>query len=177
MKVSPCGHQARKKGVLIKVFASCQPDQLARDPCYSIEGVYFDHREKRIIFQSRKFTDSQTPMWGDFTKLLCCGQPEVMYKCFTDLRRLKWADFVSGKIKLQSVIIERIRGRPHWHYVLFYSDDDESMSKFKKLIDENKDIDITKWGYELASGRGNDPPQQLRRKINKWTAVTYTSRL
>ena len=37
--IPPCGHLAREQGTLVKVFASCQPDQKAAEPCYSVESV------------------------------------------------------------------------------------------------------------------------------------------
>ena len=37
--IPPCGHRAREQGILVKVLASCQPDQKAAEPCHSVEGV------------------------------------------------------------------------------------------------------------------------------------------
>lgn len=35
--ITPCGHRARERKLLLRVFASCQPTQKAVEPCYSIE--------------------------------------------------------------------------------------------------------------------------------------------
>ena len=39
LHIPPCGHRARENRALVKVFASCQPDQEATEPGYSVEAV------------------------------------------------------------------------------------------------------------------------------------------
>ena len=61
MGIPPCGHKAREQGVMIKIFASCQPNQRAGDPCYSVEGVQFMEEDQCMRFTSYKqLTESQT---------------------------------------------------------------------------------------------------------------------
>ena len=38
-EVQPCGHSARDKGILLKVFASCQTNEIASKLAYSIRGA------------------------------------------------------------------------------------------------------------------------------------------
>ena len=38
--VQPCGHKAREKGMLIKVFASCKSKQIPTEYHFSVSGVF-----------------------------------------------------------------------------------------------------------------------------------------
>ena len=76
MGIPPCGHKTKKRGMLIKVFASCQPSQKAADPCYSLDAVEIDRSDGYMSFWNyRKLRDKQQTFHANFTKLVCCRDP------------------------------------------------------------------------------------------------------
>ena len=171
MGIPPCGHKAREQGVLIKVFASCLPDQKAGDLHYSLEGVELDEN-RLIISRNKQLTDTQTTMWGDFTKLVCCREPDNPCREGT-FKNWRWQ--MSGKIRRSIRLVRgKDRGRPAWHYTLLSSGDEENVDRFKAQYATGT-INVADWGYVLASGWGEDPPESVEDKVLSWTTVIYPS--
>ena len=157
---------------MIKICASCQPNQKAGDPCYSVEGVEFREEHQCIGFWTNKqLTESQTILRGDFTKLVCCKGPDDAYPEESAFKNWKWADAVSGKMRRN---IYRVRGtvggRPAWSIVLLSSGDEDYKAQFLAQVATGT-VDAADWGYVLASGWGEDPPQSVKDKIQYWTWV------
>lgn len=62
--IPPCEHGAREQGVLIKVFASCEADQEAVEPCYSVEGMEFNEYETlTYMYYFRKTVNETVIHW------------------------------------------------------------------------------------------------------------------
>ena len=74
LRIPPCGHRARENGALVKVFASCQPDEEAGEPCYSIEAVKI--KDDGSIRQYAKQLTHQKSTWFASTQLVCCKDPD-----------------------------------------------------------------------------------------------------
>ena len=158
---------------MISINASCQPDQRAGDPCYSVEGVEFSEEDQCMSFYSKQLTESQKSIWGNFTKLVCCKGPDDACPAESAFKNWKWADAVSGEMRSNRYIVRgEDRGRPGWHYVLLSSGDEEYRAKYKAQVATGNDINLDDWGYVLASGWGEDPPQSIKDKINNWTWVS-----
>ena len=172
MGIPPCGHTAREQGVMIKIYASCQPYQRAGDPCYSVEAVEFREEDQCMYFLNKQLTESQTSIWCDFTRLVCCKGPDDACPAESAFKNWKWADAVSGEIGKKVYLVRGIaRGRPAWHIVLLSSGDEEHKSQFLAQVATGT-ADVADWGYVVASGWGKDPPQSVKDKIDNWTRVS-----
>ena len=44
--IGACGHRARQRGILIKLFAACLPHETARDGAFSNTGVRITHHRR-----------------------------------------------------------------------------------------------------------------------------------
>ena len=167
--IPPCGHRARELGILVKVYASCQPDQKAAEPCYSVEGVTVKDDGTQITY-NEKLTH-QTPTWCDATRLTCCRGPDE--SCCSDeaLKNWTWQEALEGRLWKSVQIVQLYdQGRPTWHYLLLSDKSEEYKKRFSERV-ESGSINLTEWGYIIASGEGTDPPQEIRHKISKWMYI------
>ena len=172
MGIPPCGHKAKELGLMININASCQPDQRAGDPCYSVEGVEFSEEDQCMYFCYKQLTKSQTSIWGNFTKLVCCKEPDDACPAESAFENWKWADAVSGEMRSNRyIVIGKDRGRPGWHCVLLSSGDEEYRAQFLAQV-ATGNVDVADWGYILASGWGEGPPQSIMEKTEQWTWVS-----
>ena len=59
--VQPCGHKAREKGMVIKVYASCQSNETSTEYCFIVSGTGNDKNTGVMGFwPSKKLLESQT---------------------------------------------------------------------------------------------------------------------
>ena len=61
--------------------------------------------------------------------------------------------------------------RPFWQYIFLHRGDEEYVTSFEEYTDQTENPNISTWGYVLASGWGEDPPQNIKDKIRNWTTV------
>ena len=102
LHILPCGHRARENGALVKVFASCQPDQEAAErPCYSIEAVTLRDDGSIIVHYVKQLTQ-QKPTWIDSTRLACYREPDSPYPK-TTFQHLTWENAVDRTRNLRLV--------------------------------------------------------------------------
>ena len=77
--IGACGHYARDRGILIKIMAACQPDELAYDGAYSERAVFIDASDKHLTFDAAKIvmgTVHHTSCFLDTTKIRCSNLPD-----------------------------------------------------------------------------------------------------
>ena len=176
MGIGACGHQAIEQGVLIKVFATCQPNQKAVLGSYvSHKGIYFDETDCSIwIYCGKKLADSQTTYGLDFTRIKCmqlegptapCRLPDIPAKC-----SWKWENIIDlDSEKRPSSLIFTVRGtdrgRKAWHLVLV---EQELLEAFREKVSTGN-IDVAKYGYVIKSGWGKDPPDDISDTIKKYS--------
>ena len=168
--IPPCGHRARENGAMVKVFASCQPDQEASEPCYSVEGVTI--RDDGSITVSAKQMNTQRSMWFNSTRLVCCRGPD--FPCpKTTFQHLTWEDAVEKSMNLQ--LVQRREGdRDMWFYLLLHRAGDTFYEEFKSEYRRDPlSLKLSDWGYILESGEGNNPPHVLQAKARNWTCITF----
>ena len=69
--VKPCGHSAREKGILLKVFASCQTGQDSDELAYITQGLRLG--EDGFVYPpiNKDLSAKQKAFGVDFTKLRC----------------------------------------------------------------------------------------------------------
>ena len=173
MGIPPCGHKVREQGVMIRIYASCQPGQRAGDPCYSVEGLEFSEEEQCVYFLNKQLTESQTTLKGDFTRLVCCKEPDDACPAESAFKNWKWADVVSGKMCSNHRIVRGTdRGRPAWFFIIRSSGDEEHVAQYNAQFATGDTMNLADWGYVVASGWGEDPPQSIKDKIAAWTRVS-----
>ena len=164
--VQPCGHSARNNGIQVKVYASCQPDQVGSSLMYSARGCDNDKNTGALsVWKSKEISPDQTTCGMDFTKLTCgkswdeeCAHsPDFTFHRRRDAKRIY---IVNGTC----------RGRKAWHYVLLV-DDPETARIFKERtqgeLGGTQDIDVTDYGEVLKSGFGEEPPQEVKDWITR----------
>ena len=116
LRIPPCGHRARENGALVKVLASCQPDEEAGEPCYSIEAA--KAKDDGSILQHAKQLTHQRPTWFDSTRLVCCKGPDSPCPK-TTFQHLKWENAVDHSRNIHR--IERKEGdRDMWYYIMLH---------------------------------------------------------
>ncbi len=68
--VQPCGHSSRKNGIQVKVYASCQPDQVPSSLMYSARGCENDKNTgAQTVSTNKEISPDQTTCGIDFTHL------------------------------------------------------------------------------------------------------------
>lgn len=68
--VGPCGHAAKEKGILIKVFASCQANEIPTELAFSTHGI-FNTVTDTIFPTGMKINEDQQTCARDFTCIYC----------------------------------------------------------------------------------------------------------
>ena len=169
--IPPCGHRAREQGILIKVFVSCQPDQKAAEPCYSVEGVTVRDDGTLGFHLKKQASETQTFYGADFTKLVCCRGPDESCRSEEALKNWTWQGAVNDGLTSKVFIVQgKVRGRPAWHFVLLSNKSEAYEEQFLEAL-KSGTIDVAEWGYRIESGWGEDPPQDLREKLIQWMWV------
>ena len=174
MGIGACGHQAREQGILLKIFTSCYPNQIATLDYYIMqEGMYFDEKDSTVsLYNNKNVSNSQTTYTGDFTKIRClqlegpmapCQLPNIPVKC-----SWKWEDIVALDSKkrpssLLFTVCGTDRGRNAWYIVLV---ERKLLDAFNEQLSEDK-INLNKYGHVIKSGWGKDPPNDILDKLEK----------
>ena len=169
-RVQPCGHSARDRGILVKVCASCQHNEVPYRLLYSIRGCASDKNNDFFIrYEGFEVAQAQHLKNFDSTNISCKN------KSITELCTLKpgytWhKQSASGRIfKVRS----EDRGRRAWYYVLLI-DDQDTIDKFVELTQgENygkNTINLNDYGEILKSGWGEEPPVDVQEWIENYEA-------
>ena len=167
LRIPPCGHRARENGALVKVFASCQPDEEAGEPCYSIEAVKV--QDDGFILHHPQQRTHQTPLWFDSTRLVCCKSPDSPCP-ETTFQHLKWEDAFDHSMNIQR--IERKEGdRDMWYYIMLHRAGKAYEEAFIAEFTKDRTLRLRDWGYVLESSEGTDIPQEIKDKVRNWTTV------
>lgn len=168
MHIPPCGHKARENNIHIKVFTSCQPDQRALDPCFSLDGAEITGDGHITFWMGRELANNtQKPLGGDFTKLVCCQSPgkpcdQDTYKNWT------WTAALNGEMRKHIFLVRgKHWGLSTWHYVVLR----EKGEGFVRRFMEGGTMDVAEWGHVLLSGWGKRPPQRAVDQVFYWTLV------
>ena len=167
LHIPPCGHRARENGALVKVLASCQPDQEAAEPCYSIEAMTVED-DGSIVYSAKQLTE-QKSTWFDSTRLACCREPDS--PCLkTTFQHLTWENAVDKTIDLR-LVMRREGERDVWYYLILHRAGDDYLQQFQSQYKRDSSLRLSDWGYILESGEGQNPPQTVEDKVRRWTSV------
>ena len=79
--VQPCGHKAREKGMIIKVFTSSQSTEIPTEYCFCASGLSNDKDRRMLMFHSiRRQLKTQKMDYVDSSKLRC-GSATIYEPC------------------------------------------------------------------------------------------------
>ncbi len=162
--VGPCGHEAKEKGILVKVYTSCLANEVPAELAYSTHGAT-NNKNTGIIyydFNRKEIHDDQHTSGLDFTQVRCKNKidqpctmaPHSTWQLRNDGSRVY---LVRGKDK----------GCQSWHYVLLV-DDEETIQAFKAKV-KSGSVDVADYGQVLKSGWVEDPPEETK----KWCKENY----
>ena len=171
--VQPCGHSASKKGILLSVYASCKPTEVAATPCFSVECAVNDKNNGILAYYLGKKLRETQHSYGVNSTVIRCGKKFEEPCAFPlELTWHKW--FENQRVYL---VRGKDRGRLAWHYVLLV-DDEETIKIFKEKTQGEaagtQSIDVNSFGQVLKSGWGKEPPNQVRDWIEKnYNCGTY----
>ena len=169
--VQPCGHSARDKGILLKLFASCQSNEVPYRLLYSIRANGNDKNNGQHFIKPDGFeiAHSQHSKFIDSTSI-CCKNESIDELC-TLKPGYNWHKW-SASNRIFKVRGED-QGRPAWHYVLVV-DDQDTIDRFKELtMGENAGkgtINMNDYGQVLKSGWGEEPPNDVKEWIENYEA-------
>ena len=161
--VQPCGHKAREKGILIKVFASCRSNEVPTEYNYSVSGSKNDKNTGMHFYTGGKLSETQKTIYINPSGLRC-KHKNIDEQC-TLQPGYTWRKFNAKN--LITLVRGKDHGEPAWHYVLL-DDDEEVQKKFRdKVASGGGVVDVADYGQVLKSGWGRDPPNEVRHEIDK----------
>ena len=165
--VKLCGHSVREKGLLLKVYTSCRPREIAATPCFSVRAAGNDKNTGCMEFSTRKeLRDTQHSYGFDFTEVAC--DKKIEEQCALSPETGTWLMRIQGTRLF--CVNGTDRGRPAWHYVVVV-DDEDIIKEFKqKTQGENAGkftINITNYGQVVKSGWGEYPPNDVKDEMEK----------
>ena len=151
-RVQPCGHKAKEKGMLIKVYASCRQKQIPRQYVFSVHGAANDKNLGHMFsYTSKRLLDDQYTYSVNSSVIRCCKDGKTIEDVCELQSDFTWREFrVKERIKL---FVDESHSRPTWEYVLL-KDDKDKICEFKnkrgrrELTGEH----IAQYGQILESG-------------------------
>ena len=153
------------------MLASCQPDQKANEPCFSVEASKLADDGTLLFYYRKRASETQSFCATDFTKLLCLRGPDESCRSAEALKNWTWQDAVGGVLKSRVFKVRgKDRGRQVWHLVLLSSKSEEYEEQFLEKL-KSGTIDVANWGYIIEAGWGEDPPQSIMDKVINWMGV------
>ena len=153
---------------MVRVLASCQHNEEAAEPCYSIEGFRVKDNGS-VSIHSRQLSQQKATKLNS-TKLVCCRGPDSPCPK-TTFQHMTWENAVDKSITL-TLVHRRERGRDMWYYLLLHRAGDAYLDEFQSQYRRNPSVRLSDWGYILESGEGQDPPQEVTDKVKRWTVMS-----
>ena len=167
--IPPCGHRARENGALLRVFASCRPDEKAAEPWFTMEALTV--KNNVVLAGQLKQPTQQTVVRFDSASLVCCKSPDSACPKNT-FKHLKWEDAIDGALPIRQ-IKRNERGRDKWYYIMLHRAGKAYKDEFNSQFKKDSALKLSDWGYVLASGEGKIIPNDIEDKINRWTLVSH----
>ena len=168
--VGPCGHVAKEKGILVKVFTSCLANEIPAELAFSTHCAKNNESTGEmtynIVYQTKEIHDGQHPSGVDFTEVQC--KNKIKQRC-TMASGSTWDQWSTAK---RIFLVRGIdRSRSAWYYVKV-EDSEETREAFFEAID-SRSVDVTKFGEPLECGWGEDPPEEVIEKIREKYVIKY----
>ena len=178
--VGPCGHAAKDKGILMKVYSSCLSHEIPRQLADSAIGCENDEDTGDLIFIKMcsnislyaTITDAQHGRGINFTQVRC-GQQSLHDQCLCSPED-DWKKWSSSE---RTYVIEDMdRGRKTWNVLLLVDDDETVLEFVEKTQGENSGkhlLNLTDYGTVLES-QGEDPKDDEAQSM-PWPSGAFMS--
>ena len=156
--IPSCGHHTREQGILLKVFSSCKSNEVATVTSFIKEAVKVNEKKQCLIFYApKKLSTGQNTTHGDFRQIRCS---KVTGSCEINS---KWKYHLLEGSRL-FLVRGLDRNRKAWHYLLV---DEDKLDAYNAIFsDESRPrFDCAKYGKVLYSGWGEEPPKDIKLKI------------
>ena len=165
--VGPCGHVAKEKGILVKVFSSCLANEIPAELAFSTHCAKNNTSTGKISgVPGWSIHDGQHPSGIDFTRVRCMNKIDQPCSMASGSTWERWS--TAERIFL-------VRGkegdRPCWRYVKL-KDNEDTRKEFFEAV-ESGSVNVTKFGKLLESGWGKDPPEDVVKKMTEKYVVKY----
>ena len=166
--VRPCGHSAKEKGILITVYASCQPQERAATNCFFVLAATDDPAVGTLCYYTTMALNKSQHCYGARTTTVTCKKsaeeactlrPEFTWRKWREEERIY---LVRGKDQGQAV----------WHYVLLDDDPEKTRELYQAAASGH--YDLSDYGKVLKSGWGEDPPQEVKDEIFRHQFICKT---
>ncbi len=167
--VGPCGHAAKEKGILVKVYASCQDNEIPAELAFSTHCAQNDKNTGTLSYFIKlreKIHDGQHTSALDFTTVQC--KSKIDEPC-TMAPGSTWQQWSRKIMKVTGI---EAKGKPVWHYVLL-ADDEETIREFHEKTKQGSHLDVINYGQILKSGWGQEPPEETKKWIKEHYHVNY----
>ena len=124
-----------------------------------------------FFYRDAELSESQHTFSGDFTKLVCCQDPNKPCRMDADIKDWTWTDIISGKLRKSIYVIQgRQKKRKCWFIILLFNKGLEFIEKYEAQVNSGE-VETSQWGYVLQSGNGEAPPKEVLNKVTQWTFV------
>ena len=158
--VKRCGHSAREKDILLKVYASCQTGKDSTELLHTtrameLENGYVHH------YTGRELSAQQKTIGADFTKVRCGKGKEKECGIAPDATWSTAGEVISYR---KHIVRRQEQGRQVWYFVVV----DDDAEKIKNFIDKRGNVDLIEYGKVLKSGWGNDPSPEDQAWFDKY---------
>ena len=163
-KVQPCGHSARAAKILLNVRASCRLHQIPHTLLYSARGQGNDKNSGLFWSNHNKYEICPHQHTHNYTcSTITCKKGATFEDPCSLPHNYTWHKKSEGE-RVHLVRGEN-RGRQAWLYILLV-DDEEMIDTFKAKV-KSGTVDMADYGQVLMSGRGQEPPDEVRELIKK----------
>jgi hypothetical protein len=165
--VQPCGHSARKENILLLMY--CKSHQIPHTLLYSARGQA-NEEESGVLYErpsGYEVEQGQHTSRTTSTVIKCKEGASIADPCLiaNDFTWDKWRE--NQRIRL---VRGEDNGKKAWHYVFLH--DDEAMQEQYEAKLKAGTIDLADYGTVFKSGWGEDPPEELRRAIERRGDIT-----
>ena len=169
--VGPCGHTAKEKGILVKVFASCLANEIPAELAFSTRCAQNDKNTGYVSYaielRGKEIHDRQHTSGVDFTIVQCDSKID---KPCTMTPGSTWQQW-STEHRIARVTGKVAEDKSVWHFVLLV-DDEEAFTEFFDKVKEGS-LDVADYGQVLKSGWDQDPPEETVKWIRERYFVNY----
>ena len=172
-KISPCGHSARERGVLIKVLASCQPSEVPKKLTFSVHSVNNEKNHGFLSFSATRYKgvrigDKQHSSGIDFTTITCSTSLLDSCNLTEGYSWKRWQE--AQRIQLVSSVEQ---GQLMWYYVLLSTDEGKQAELKRKMASGKCCVRVTDYGRVLMKGLGDRPSNEARDSIEREYLPVY----
>ena len=173
--VGPCGHVAKEKGILVKVYASCLSNEIPMELAFSTHCAQNDKNLGTVAYKTvsryKEIHEGQHFSGLDFTRVRCKNKIDEPCTMAPGSTWQRWST-----AERLFVVRSNDRGRPVWYYVLVVDDEDTIRILKDKTQGDNAGKHTTNledYGKVLKSGWGEDPPNEMEEWIKKNYLTRY----